>query len=1041
MNPTLGAGRSPADAVMDLAALLDREFCLDWLEELTGMRASAILAVLEEEVQRQVLTRKGPATYVFRDDRKRAELLGKIPRADERRHRRGIVAVLTRDLPDDDSKALELAGHLLHLQNDWRDCQWLVRAGEIHVQAFRREKALLCFEKVITELAEKRGENEDRLYVKAVLGHSSNIAVRVDASRSLGWLREGKKRAKILKGESYELLLEMHMAKYEWLRSDFEAGLKRFRRALARVQALNDPDLVRQTSKFTTTFLFWQGRFKDVVSTHESTLPDVEKHPIGHFPLVTSMMVGYCYTAASRLTQGLGMLDAIREHCLNNGDRYLAAYASTIISMAMLSINRPEEALRHLEAASEETGSSRNSAADLVVSALLALASYRLQDKSASAEHLRKFVANRRESQAINSTLPPYLIELCWAVERGQLPAIPGLSFGDEIGRMVTSKSLFVKGIGLRYQAMFCAAKGSPTEKVRRSFLLSEKWLKASGSEPELAKTRLELARHCFSTGDERNGKRAMKSASCALGSSRTELIPDDLKPFLQDTSPDQTILAELMALRPEMILGSENRKLLPQIVATANRLTGGERGALLLVDHTATTPALRLKASKNLTVEQLEHPSFEASRQIMEGVLRSAEGRIFEVSCAGHGEPKETIRSGVCVPVWMGQGAVGVLYCDNRLLPDMFKEDHLHLLEYCAALASLELENLNTRAELQQLRSKQRELEESVDWEAGPLRRVDGVLGVSAAINRVLAAVERVAKTDTAVLILGETGVGKNVLAEAIHRQSLRADGRFVTVQCSALAEGLITSELFGHEKGAFTGASDRRIGRFELAHGGTLFLDEVGDLSLDIQARLLRVLQSKEFERVGGGREILTSDFRLIAATNRDLEEDVRAKRFREDLFYRINVFPISIPPLRQRKEDLPLLAQHFLTLHSARQGKEFRNLRQGVLDEMTAYDWPGNIRELENVIQRGVISSRPPEFQLPRLGKAQPDAPSEHRFDSLKDKEREHILGALRACGGKIHGPGGAAELLEINASTLTSRIKKLGIARPQRSSPAA
>ncbi|MBI5445794.1 MAG: sigma 54-interacting transcriptional regulator [Deltaproteobacteria bacterium] len=1041
MNPTPSAARAPAVAVMDLAALLDREFCLDWLEELTGMRASAILAVLEEEVERQVLTRKGPATYVFRDDRKRAELVAKIPEADEQRYRRGIVGVLTRDLGDDDEKALELADHLLHLQNDWRDCQWLVRAGEIHVHAFRREKALLCFEKVIAELASKRGEDEDRLYVKAVLGHSSNIAARIDASQSLGWLREGKKRAKLLKGESYELLLEMHMAKYEWLQSEFEAGLKRFRRALARVQALNDPDLLRQTSRFTTLFLFWQGRFKDVVSAHESTLPDVERHPIGHFYLVTSMMVGYCYTAASRLTQGLGMLDAIREHCLNHGDRYLAAYASTIIAMAMLSINRPEEALRHLEAASKETGGSRNSAADLVVSVLLALAWYRLQDKSASAEHLRKFVADRRESQAINSTLPPYLIELCWAVERGQLPPVPGLSFADEIGRMVTSKSLFVKGIGLRYQAMSWAAKGLATEKIRRAFLLSEKWLKASGSDPELAKTRLELARHCFSAGDERNGKRAMRLASCALGSSRTDLVPDDLRPFLQDATPDNAILAELMALRPEMVLGAENRKLLPQIVATANRLTGGERGALLLVDETATPPGLRLKASKNLTVEQLEHPSFAASREIMEGVLRCAEGRIFEVSCAGYGHPKEAIRSGVCVPLLTGPKAVGVLYCDNRLLPDLFKEDHLHLLEYCAALASLELENLNTRAELQQLRFKQRELDESVEWDADPLRRADGVLGVSAAINRVLAAVERVAKTDTAVLILGETGVGKNVVAEAIHRQSLRANGRFVTVQCSALAEGLIASELFGHEKGAFTGARDRRIGRFELAHEGTLFMDEVGDLSLEIQARLLRVLQSKEFERVGGGREILTSDFRLIAATNRNLEEDVRAKCFREDLFYRINVFPIYIPPLRQRKEDIPLLAQHFLSLHSARQGKEFRKLRQGVLDQMTAYDWPGNIRELENVIQRGVISSRAPEFQLPRLGAAQPEVPKEHRVESLKNKEREYILGALHASGGKIHGPGGAAELLEINPSTLTSRIKKLGIARPQRSSPAA
>jgi len=281
-------------------------------------------------------------------------------------------------------------------------------------------------------------------------------------------------------------------------------------------------------------------------------------------------------------------------------------------------------------------------------------------------------------------------------------------------------------------------------------------------------------------------------------------------------------------------------------------------------------------------------------------------------------------------------------------------------------------------------------------------------------------------------VLILGETGVGKNLVAEAIHHQSLRRNGPFITVQCSALTESLITSELFGHEKGAFTGATTRYIGRFEMANGGTLFLDEIGDLSLEVQARLLRVLQTKEFERVGGGKDLLTSDFRLIAATNRDLEEEVRAKRFREDLFYRINVFPLYMPPLRERKEDIPLLVRHFIDNHNRKEGTNFEKITQAIMDKLIHHDWPGNIRELQNVIQRGIVSSHGNTFQLPVSGIAQSkNLQSQHTFTSIRDNERQHILDALRTSGGKVHGPGGAAEILDINPFTLTARMKKLGI----------
>jgi transcriptional regulator with GAF, ATPase, and Fis domain len=310
----------------------------------------------------------------------------------------------------------------------------------------------------------------------------------------------------------------------------------------------------------------------------------------------------------------------------------------------------------------------------------------------------------------------------------------------------------------------------------------------------------------------------------------------------------------------------------------------------------------------------------------------------------------------------------------------------------------------------------------------------MDGIVGSSQSMRRVLRAVDEVAETDATVLILGETGVGKNLIAGAIHRRSRRGRGPFVTVQCSALTESLITSELFGHEKGAFTGATDRRIGRFELADKGTLFLDEIGDLSPEVQARLLRVLQTKEFERVGGGKRTITSDFRLIAATNRDLIEEVHQKRFREDLYYRINVLPLYVPPLRERREDIPSLAQHFMAIHAAKQGVGAKRITQEAIDRLVAHDWPGNIRELENVIQRALLASKRNNLQLPLFETARVTGTTPSGLKRLDQVERDHILSALEARGWKVRGPGGAAEALAINPSTLRARMKKLGLARP-------
>jgi formate hydrogenlyase transcriptional activator len=292
---------------------------------------------------------------------------------------------------------------------------------------------------------------------------------------------------------------------------------------------------------------------------------------------------------------------------------------------------------------------------------------------------------------------------------------------------------------------------------------------------------------------------------------------------------------------------------------------------------------------------------------------------------------------------------------------------------------------------------------------------------------------VRHVAKTDSTVLVTGETGTGKELIVRAIHDLSQRKDKLLVKVNCAALPAGVIESELFGHEKGAFTGALMRKVGRFELANRGTLFLDEVGDLPLELQAKLLRVLQDGEFERVGG-TQTLKVNVRLIAATNRDLERAVREERFRADLFYRLNVFPIVIPPLRRRRQDVPRLARHFAMLYASKMGKHVGTLGNDVLDRLAAYSWPGNVRELQNVIERAVILSPKGRFVLGDFAPAPAGEDPKQQARRLEEVERRHILAVLEETAWRISGERGAARVLDLKRTTLESRMKKLGIQRP-------
>lgn len=432
---------------------------------------------------------------------------------------------------------------------------------------------------------------------------------------------------------------------------------------------------------------------------------------------------------------------------------------------------------------------------------------------------------------------------------------------------------------------------------------------------------------------------------------------------------------------------------------------------------------------------------------------------RVFRTETAWSGRTKETPEShsrkespkptelkAVCVlPLLSRNRALGALVAGNRVGSPYAQKDVDFLTQFANQIA-IAVENALSYRRISELTEKLSQEKLYLEDEIRSDANFEEIIGTSAELRRILKLVETVAPTDSTVLIYGETGTGKELIARAIHNLSPRHDKTFVRLNCAAIPAGLLESELFGHERGAFTGAVAQRIGRMELANQGTLFLDEISEMSPELQPKLLRVLQEREFERLGSMRTVRT-DVRLIAATNRDLSMMVEEQKFRSDLFFRLNVFPIQIPPLRERVEDIPLLVRHFAQDFSRRMNKTIDTIPSESMRALCQYSWPGNIRELQNVIERAVILSPGPALNVPIAELHAPPAPVQAGADGsanaprtskrrpvrsiLRDVDRDQIIQALREAKGQIGGPGGAASRLGLKRTTLITRMKKLGI----------
>jgi formate hydrogenlyase transcriptional activator len=501
-----------------------------------------------------------------------------------------------------------------------------------------------------------------------------------------------------------------------------------------------------------------------------------------------------------------------------------------------------------------------------------------------------------------------------------------------------------------------------------------------------------------------------------------------------------QNRLQSLVAISRELSSTLELERLIPLVFGNMHQITSYDHAWLMLLEADGRTLEIRAVDPARDAGSQLREgqrlPLADAiCAQAMEtrsvtfhdakGIEKYTNSAIEELRAAG-------VRSLCCVPLLMGSRALGTLDL-GAIRENAFSREDGEYLQQVATQITAAIHNASEYREVAQAKDRLTQEKKYLESEIRGVHRLDDIVGNSSALKSVLDHARIVANTDATVLITGETGTGKERVARAIHLMSSRRDRNFIKLNCAAIPTGLLESELFGHEKGAFTGAVTQKIGRLELADKGTLLLDEIGEIPLELQPKLLRVLQDQEFERLGGTRTI-RSDMRLIAATNRDLVRAVEEQEFRSDLFYRLNVFPLHLPALRERREDIPLLIRHFVKKCAARLNKRIDIIPDEAVEAMMHWKWQGNIRELENFIERSVILSESNRLRPPLAELRQ--EPTQHPPDlgrTLRDRERDHIIEILRQTRGVISGAKGAATRLGIKRTTLQYKMQKLGISR--------
>jgi transcriptional regulator with GAF, ATPase, and Fis domain/tetratricopeptide (TPR) repeat protein len=825
-------------------------------------------------------------------------------------------------------------------------------------------------------------------------------------------------------------MINLHLGRLYYFGEKREIAMSVFAAGKSQVEALGDDDIMTQAAEFIGLYFFIQGRFREAIGYFERAAQSFEMEKHGRVINPSGpLWLSYCAAFLGQFHRAIGTLDYYRRMAIEGGDSSLATTLRAVLGIILLGIKKNREAHFHLSGAFQEAQRTQNALAGYFAKGGLGMHHYlegRLKDAK---EWLLQISEEGKTSGLIRQYASPIVIETLFELHRKGFVAVAGINYPDEFQRIMREQNIHLRGVAHRLKAVAGMDKGEEAGGIESDLKRSEELLVQSGDPVQLGKTRLEMARMILRSGNAEQARIIAEKARKDFGSYVDVFFPDDLRPLLAlksdltiSSDSETNLLGMFADVISELTPSTDFESLLTRTVKATNRYFGAERGGIFWFKRGGAQKGPLLRAPCNLSQADIGDADFKPNLSLIFKTFHENQPQVLRRD--DFALNPSHVKAMLCVPFQVEGYVRGVLYHDNSYVRDCFDNFNTPQLIQMARWLTSYIDHIFEFS---------RRLEQKVADQSAQSGVEDSfsIITENAPMRHLLQQADRIAVSDSTVLILGETGVGKELLARRIHQKSPRKNHPLVIVDPTVIPENLVESELFGYEKGAFTGADRQKKGRLELAHNGTLFIDEIGEIPRSIQVKLLRAIQEKTMVRIGGTTTIY-SDFRLVAATNRDLAQEVAAGRFREDLFYRLNVIPMTLPALRDRREDIPILARHFLQRFSLKYNRQGLELTPEYEMLLASYDWPGNIRELQNVIERAALLSTDGQLHL--------DFPSpssvipKHPFGDLPDLDelqRRYITYIMDKTNGKMSGPGGAAELLGMKRTSLYNRMRKLGM----------
>ena len=853
------------------------------------------------------------------------------------------------------------------------------------------------------------------------------------------YLYAANETAKAAGYQRHYAMTHLHLGRLFYFSDRREKALDTLNSGIQIIKDLGDDDILSQAAVFMGIFYFIKGLFKDAIRYFERAEQAYENSPKGILLNPTApLFLGYCAIYLGQFHRAIGSLDFNWRLALERGDKALASTIRGVLGTLLVLLKKNHEASYHLVNAIREAQDCDNDFGLYFARGGIALQHFMEGRKEDAYDYMVKNYKEAVHSGLNRQFASPWILEMFYEFNRLDFTAIHEIEFNETFEGVLSGVNLHLKGVALRLRAKAKAEAGEKNEEILFELNESLSLLEQTGDPVQQSKTILEIARLSYSEGKEKSARGLIQKARRLLGGYVEEFFPDEFRYLMankKELSASEHHQEEFLQKYIEMIESlypSKNRhEILSNVLIATSRMFGAERSGLFWFPSGRYTRSPELRATYNLIRKETETEGF---KQNLAWVLKAFQRNEHQIGRPNpRNNPDRTVqstRSVLCIPIEVHGSVNGVFYYDNSYLDDAFDFLNPALMKQMAAHTNLVIER---RFQYLTLNEERNMLASAKSIEMKP----DGkqIVTQSPGMMGILELVDQIAQTESTILISGETGTGKELLARRIHRKSLRSEKPLVVVDATTIPENLLESELFGHEKGAFTGADKRKIGRIEMAGNGTLFLDEIGELPLTAQVKLLRALQEKTFHRVGGISAI-TSDFRLIAATNRNLAAEVEKGRFRKDLYFRLNVIPVHLPSLRERIEDITLLAEYFLEHYRKKYKRSGLNLSGEQKKFLTRYKWPGNIRELQNFMERAVLLSKGNHLEINLLESI--PSRTDHPFDdapTLDEIQRRYITHIMKKTNGKISGPGGAAQLLGMKRTSLYSRMRTLGMKKKE------